>query len=328
VPDRPRNDHASAPEAQLPVPPDRPHSDQREPGSGASALRRAPVAIVVPTRDEAEVIAGTLRRLREDFPTCELVVVDGGSRDSTAAIAAHYARVLRSAPGRAIQMNAGARATSAPVLWFVHADCRIERQALAEIETALAHPAVVGGGLTLRFDRRSAGLDYLAWSSNLRARHLHLIFGDQALFVRRSAFEHVGGFPEIPLMEDLELSRRLARTGRLSLLTATSTASARRLVAHGTWSMIVFMQALKAGYLLGVPAERLALAYGTGPPWARRRRSPNLPAERRGAGGAPRHPVRPDPRSLTARPHAPTVTRGRPALGRPRPDPIAPSPPA
>lgn len=325
--DRPANDHDFRPRARLTPRPGRNASRRREPGRHAVPPQAAPAAIVVPTRNEADVIAGTLRRLREDFPTCELVVVDGRSRDNTADVAARHAKVLLSPPGRAIQMNAGARATSAPVLWFVHADCRIERHALAEIEAALADPAVVGGGLTLRFDRRSLGLDYLAWSSNQRARHLHLVFGDQAFFVRRTAFERVGGFPEIPLMEDLELSRRLARTGRLSLLTATSTASARRLVANGTWSMIVFMQALKAGYFLGVPAERLALAYATGPPWTRWRRSPTHPPEESDPEELPHRAVGPDRRSPTDRRPTPAPPRRRPTL-RPARDPMAPSSPA
>ena len=228
-----------------------------------------PVAIVVPTLNEAAGIVTALRQLRRDFPDCELIVVDGGSSDPTAALAAGYARVLHSPAGRAVQMNVGAAATSAPVLWFVHADCRIDSNALCQLRAVLADPSVVGGGLTLRFDRRSVGLDYLAWSSTKRARHLHQIFGDQAMFVRRDTFEALGGCPEIAIMEDLELSRRLARRGRLAVLPATSMASSRRLVTHGTWSMIVLMQVLKAAYFLGVAPEQLARLYRAGPPWKR-----------------------------------------------------------
>ena len=248
----------------------------REPtiAGGASSSRcrpgdPLPVAIVVPTLNEAAGIVAALRQLRRDFPDCELVVVDGGSSDATATLAAGHARVLHSPAGRAVQMNVGAAATSAPVLWFVHADCRIDPNALGQVRAALADPRVVGGGLTLRFDRRSVGLDYLAWSSTKRARHLHQIFGDQAMFVRRGAFEMLGGFPEIAIMEDLELSRRLARRGRLAVLPATSMASSRRLVEHGNWSMIVYMQVLKAAYFLGVAPEQLARLYRAGPPWKR-----------------------------------------------------------
>ncbi|MHB1504662.1 MAG: TIGR04283 family arsenosugar biosynthesis glycosyltransferase [Acidimicrobiales bacterium] len=268
-----------------------------------------PVAIVVPTLNEAAGIVAALRQLRRDFPDCELVVVDGGSSDATATLAAGHARVLHSPAGRAVQMNVGAAATSAPVLWFVHADCRIDPNALGQVRAALADPRVVGGGLTLRFDRRSVGLDYLAWSSTKRARHLHQIFGDQAMFVRRDIFEALGGFPEISIMEDLELSRRLARRGRLAVLPATSTASSRRLVEHGTWSMIVLMQVLKAAYFLGVAPEKICRLYRAGPPW-------NRPWKRT---------RRPRPGQGTARPAASRwrdrgIAAPRPQIERTRPE--------
>ena len=237
------------------------------------------VSIVVPVLNEAATIRGALVRLRTDFPDCELVVVDGASTDATVAAAAGLARVLHSGRGRALQMNTGAAHSSGDVLWFVHADTLIAPQALPQLGEALTNPGTVGGGLTLRFDRRSRGLDYLARASNLRARRLHQIYGDQAMFVRRGAFEQVGGFPALPLMEDLELSRRLHCLGRLTLLEATSTASARRFTEHGTMQMVVFMQYLKLLYFAGVPPEAIAARYARGPLPGRRpvhhRRSPS-----------------------------------------------------
>lgn len=234
--------------------------------------RPCSIAMIVPVLDESQRIVAALERLRRDFPGCELVVVDGGSADDTAALASPYARVLQSAPGRARQMNAGAQATSSEVLWFVHADTEIDPDALDQIRAALADERTVGGGLSLRFDRRSVGLDYLAWSSNQRARYLHWIFGDQAMFVRRRAFDALGGFPELPILEDLELSRRLRGLGHLTVIEATSTASARRFVEHGTWPMIAFMQYLKALYFLGVDPEVVRRRYVAGPPSLARRR--------------------------------------------------------
>jgi rSAM/selenodomain-associated transferase 2/rSAM/selenodomain-associated transferase 1 len=226
------------------------------------------VSIVMPVFNEAGRIQSALRRLRDDFPDCELVVVDGGSNDRTAELAEPLARMIRTEAGRGRQMNEGAARSTGEVLWFVHADTVVAPAALVQLRAALADPAVVGGGLTLRFDRRSVGLDYLAWTSNQRARRLHWIFGDQAMFVRRTTFDALGGFPEIPIMEDLEMSRRLARRGRLVLLRATSTASARRFDAHGTWQMVAFMQYLKALYFAGVSPERIRRRYEAGP-WRR-----------------------------------------------------------
>lgn len=234
------------------------------------------VSIVMPTLDEAGIIEAALGRLRADFPGCELVVADGGSLDGTPRLAASLATVVPSPPGRARQMNEGARHTTGEVLWFVHADAVVDRVALAEIHAVMADRSVIGGGLSLRFDRRSIGLDYLAWSSNQRARRLHWIFGDQSLFVRRQAFDDLGGFPDLPLMEDLELSRRLQRRGDLVLLEATSTASARRFVEHGTWRMIAFMQYLKILYFVGVDPFSISDRYATGPHLRTGRRARSL----------------------------------------------------
>lgn len=223
------------------------------------------VSIVVPVLNEAPIVGDALRRLRRDFPDCELIVVDGGSTDGTADLARPHARVVGTEAGRARQMNEGARGTSGDVIWFVHADTVIDPDALAQMQVALADPAVVGGGLTLRFDRHTPALDYLARVSTVRARRLHQIFGDQALFVRRVTFDRLGGFPALPLMEDLELSRRLHRVGRTVVLTATSTAASRRLTQHGTVRMIAFMQYLKLLYLVGASPERIRLRYEAGP---------------------------------------------------------------
>lgn len=251
---------------------------------GGAGGRPLSVAIVMPVRNEAANVVDAVRRLARDFPDAEVVVVDGGSDDGTAELAAAHCRVLGSRPGRAVQMNAGAAATRSAVLWFVHADVEVDPGALGQLRHALRDERVVGGGLTLGFDARSRGLDYLAWSSTRRARHLHQVFGDQAMFVRRRVFDELGGFPDVAIMEDLELSRRLARLGRLAVLDATATASARRFAEHGTWSLIAYMQYLKLLYFAGVDPEVIAARYRGGPPWVRR-----LQPVRSGArGGRPR----------------------------------------
>ncbi len=223
------------------------------------------VSIIVPVLNEARIISEALQRLRSDFPECELLLVDGGSSDGTPDLASAHARVVTTAPGRARQMNEGAGRTRGDVLWFVHADTVIAPQAWQQIREALADPGIVGGGLSLRFDRRTPSLNYLARVSTLRARHLHHVFGDQAMFVRRDIFERLGGFAPLPLMEDFEFSRRLHRAGRMVVIPATSTAASRRLTQHGTLRMIAFMQYLKLLFLAGVSPERIRLRYQAGP---------------------------------------------------------------
>lgn len=229
------------------------------------------VSIVMPALNEAAAIEDAVRRLRRDFPGCELIVADGGSSDGTAAVAARHATVITTEPGRAAQLNAGAGHARGEVLWFIHADTRVEPEALDQIRLALADQTVVGGGLRLRFDQPGFALRYVACTSNLRARWLHWVFGDQAMFIRRQAFESVGGFPLLPIMEDLEMSRRLGRLGRLAVVRATATTSARRFIAHGTWRTLAFMQYLKLLYFLGHDPRRIADMYRAGP---RRRRTP------------------------------------------------------
>jgi rSAM/selenodomain-associated transferase 2/rSAM/selenodomain-associated transferase 1 len=245
-----------------PRPPTRPAADG-EPGAEPEGPA---VSIVMPTLNEAAGITVALRRLRRDFPGCELIVADGGSTDDTTRLAAPLARVVASAPGRAAQMNAGARHARGEVLWFIHADTGVDPAAFGQIQAAIADPAVAGGGLRLRFDQPSPALRYVAWTSNLRARYLHWVFGDQAMFIRRSVFETLGGFPGLPLMEDLEMSRRLHRRGRLAVLPATATTSARRFTEHGIWRTLAFMQYLKLLYFLGADPQRIAARYQAGPP--------------------------------------------------------------
>jgi rSAM/selenodomain-associated transferase 2 len=238
-------------------------------------MTRPSVSIVVPVLNEATRLPGLLDRLTGDFAGCELVVVDGGSTDASPDLVRPPVRLVRTTAGRGHQLNAGAAVCSGDVLWFVHADTRPDRAALDQIIQALADPTVVGGGLRISFDRPSPALRYVAWSSNVRACRLGWIFGDQAVFVRRDVFDRLGGFPEWPLMEDMEFSRRLARAGRLVVLPASSVASSRRFDEHGTVRMLVFMQWLKLAYFAGTDPAELARRYATGPsPRLHRRRRP------------------------------------------------------
>jgi rSAM/selenodomain-associated transferase 2 len=180
----------------------------------------ARMAVVIPTLDEEANLAATLAELQADPPLpLEVVVSDGGSRDHTVAIArASGARVVEGPPGRARQMNLGAAATAGDPVLFLHADCRLGRAHLAAITAALADPAVSFGSFPIRIAPGGALLGLIAAAANLRTRLDRTPYGDQAIFTRRRAFTTVGGYPEVPILEDLLLGRRLRDTGRYAFL--------------------------------------------------------------------------------------------------------------
>jgi rSAM/selenodomain-associated transferase 2 len=217
------------------------------------------LAIVIPALDEAANLARLLPDLARDCPGAEIVVVDGGSRDETATVVARAPgpRLLVSARGRALQMNHGARATTGDSLLFLHADTRLPGGAARAIEGALADPGVVGGRFDVRFDNERALFRVIAWFMNTRSRASGICTGDQAIFVRRGDFEAIGGYPEIPLMEDIELTRRLKRRGRLCALRLRVTTSARKWEREGPLRTIGLMWALRFLHFCGVAPARL-----------------------------------------------------------------------
>lgn len=220
------------------------------------------LSVVVPALDEAGGIERTLQDLAPwRRAGDEVIVVDGGSRDATVALAAPWAdRALSSPPGRARQMNAGAAQARGEALLFLHADTRLPDGAAEAIRTALRTRA--WGRFDVAIDGRSAWLPVVARLMNGRSRASGIATGDQAIFVRRAAFEAAGGFPDQPLMEDIELSRRLLRTqGRPACLRLRVRTSGRRWDERGVWRTILLMWRLRLLYWLGTPAERLARAY-------------------------------------------------------------------
>ena len=208
---------------------------------------RPALCIVVPVLDEAETLAPRLRAMQPlRRRGVRLVVVDGGSRDGTLAIAREHADLVLNAPrGRAAQMNAGAAACPAEVLLFLHADTELPEQADALVRRATLRPQA-WGRFDVRIDSPRPLLRLVATMMNLRSRWTGITTGDQALFVRHDLFRQIGGFPDLALMEDIAISRRLKRHGRPLCLTACVTTSARRWERHGVWRTIVLMWRLRA----------------------------------------------------------------------------------
>lgn len=223
--------------------------------------RAEALAIVVPMLDEAATLPALLVHLAGwRARGCEVVLVDGGSRDDSVEMArAAGFRVLVAERGRARQMNAGAQACGGAILLFLHADTRLPEAADAVVCAALAVQA--WGRFDVHIDGRPRMLRVVAALMNLRSRLSGIATGDQAIFVRRDVFEAVGGFPDQPLMEDIELSCRLLRVSRPACLRARVRTSGRRWEQRGVWRTIALMWRLRWAYWRGVPAERLAEAY-------------------------------------------------------------------
>ncbi len=217
------------------------------------------ISVVVPVLDEQERLPWVLRDLaREGLE--DVVVVDGGSRDRTVEIAREAgARLVSAGRGRARQLNAGAAVARGGVLLFLHADTRLPEGVGARIEAALADGTVAAGAFRTRTvnDGPPSWVDPVLRLADLRASYTRLPYGDQAIFARRSAFEAVGGFPEQPLFEDLELSRRLWTVGRVRVLPEEVRVSGRRFVRRPVASTLI-MNLFPVLYGLGVRAEVLA----------------------------------------------------------------------
>lgn len=223
------------------------------------------ISIIIPVLNEEEKLANLLQELKqiEDPISFEIIVVDGGSQDQTVAIASKFAAVYQlKQANRGAQLKLGAEKSSGDILWFLHSDSKLAdyRQGLRQIQDSLKDPCYSAGYFQLVFDSQDFFYRYLAKTSNLRARFLGLIFGDQGLFTTRQQYEKTGGFEEIPLMEDWRFSRKLWKQGKFYQLPITITTSSRRF-RKGKIRTHLKMHKIKLLYLLGVPPEKLVRRY-------------------------------------------------------------------
>ncbi len=248
----------------------------------------ARISVIIPTLDEEASIARAIRSCREAGP-CEVIVVDGESRDRTVEIARGRAdAVIATRRGRAAQMNAGAAVSRGEVLLFLHADTLLPVGSVTAVLGALQDPALIGGAFRVRLAASSGAGRYVHATLGITGRMIgaragvtRAFTGDQAIFVRTKTFRSFGGYPEIPLMEDVELSRRMRRAGKTVLLPLRVETSGRRWEAWGPLRTVLFMWRLRIGHLLGRTPSRSAEAYRRGP--ALKRREP--PPPKSSAGG-------------------------------------------
>lgn len=223
------------------------------------------LSVVIPVRNEAQALPGLLDDLADLRAIgAELILVDGGSSDGTCELAlGRVDQLLRTAPGRALQMNAGAAVARGEYLWFVHADTRVSVESLESLQGALKERPLWG-----RFDVRLSGpglaLRVIGAMISFRSRLSGIASGDQGIFVVRQHFEALGGYAQMPLMEDLQLCRRLKALARPRCLRPPLSTSSRRWEQHGIWRTVVLMWCLRLAYYCGASPEKLARQYRRG----------------------------------------------------------------
>lgn len=211
--------------------------------------------------NEEKTIEKLLKEVQSLKGEKEIIVVDGGSTDRTVEIASKYATVLRGEKGRGKQMNKGAKVAKGDILWFVHADAALSNNTLMEIEKTM-QGNYIGGGLPLYFyDHYTFFMKFVTITSNWRAKYLGLYYGDQGIFIKASIFHAMGGYPEIEIMEDWELGRRLKKVGKMKMLSTPIGTSARRFKRGGQVKTLLLMHKMKILYTFGVAPSKLCKIY-------------------------------------------------------------------
>jgi len=219
------------------------------------------LSVIIPTLNEAAHIDRVLAEVSRG-EAVEVIVVDGGSGDATMEkAAAHGARVSRCPAGRARQMHRGTVLAQGDLYFFLHADSRLPAGYDSIIRRTLASPRIAAGAFSLGIAADAPGLRFIEGWANLRSRRLGLPYGDQGLFLRADRYHACGGFPDLPIMEDVVMVRRLWKAGRIVTVPERIWTSPRRWRRLGVLRTTLINQAVLAGYLLGVPAERLVRWY-------------------------------------------------------------------
>jgi rSAM/selenodomain-associated transferase 2 len=219
------------------------------------------ISVVIPAINEEATIGNTINQVLSG-KNIEVILADGGSDDGTREISESLgAQIVMATKGRALQMNEGALIASGDILLFLHSDTTLPFDYDRDIRQALADPCIAVGAFGLSFDTDTPAMRLMALGANLRSRLFSLPYGDQALFVRRADFHEAGGFPKIPIMEDVAFVRGMKKKGRIAILSSRITTSSRRYQAMGTVRTWVVNQLAMAGFFMGMPPEELAVPY-------------------------------------------------------------------
>jgi len=219
------------------------------------------VSIIIPALNEADLIGNTLKAVSETEGEKEVIVVDGGSKDGTVSIAKKFARVVKSSPGRGVQMNTGASEAKGDAFLFLYADTVVPKTAVRLIEEALKDPHVVGGRFDLGFNNPAFKYRLAEVFINHRGHITQAWGGDHGTFVRRELFEKLGGFKEISLMDDIDFVHRLKRCGKVVVLQGIALTSPRKYEEQSLLKTGFKIIACRYLYKLGVSSEKLVKLY-------------------------------------------------------------------
>lgn len=218
------------------------------------------LSIIIPILNEAKILEKTLSRLQSELASHELILVDGGSSDASVCIAEKYGRVLISERGRAKQLNAGAAAATGDILIFLHADIWLEPGAIEAVERALSS-GYVGGGFRQKIDGKSILYRVIEIAANMRGKYLKVFYGDSGIFLSRTDFQKIGGFPDVPILEEMKFSKRLCELGKTTLVAPCIHLSARRWEANGIVQTTLNNWLITLLYFLNFPPAWLAKLY-------------------------------------------------------------------
>ena len=219
------------------------------------------LSVIIPTLNEAKTISAVIERL-QTTSEAEIIVVDGGSTDETVRLAKGCgAKVITSLPGRAKQMNKGSAEAQGDILLFLHADTFLPHGFENHIRRALQNPHIVAGAFSLHINGPSPGLRIVEMMANFRSRYFQMPYGDQGIFVRASLFRFMGGFPDLPIMEDFVFMRHIRSYGRVITLKVPACTSSRRWDSLGILRTTIINQAIILGYLAGIRPQRLSRWY-------------------------------------------------------------------
>lgn len=219
------------------------------------------ISIIIPLYNEETALLKQKDHFASLCKMAELIFVDGGSDDKTAALASSCGRLVKARKNRAAQMNAGACLAQGDVLLFLHADTILLASSLGTIMAAMEKHALIGGCLTQVLDEPGLLFRWIAFTGNVRAKVSKIFYGDQAIFVRRNVFEAMGGFPEVSICEDILFTKTLRKLGRTDILPLPVLCSARRWKKQGIWRTFFLNARITTALALGIHPDRLTVSY-------------------------------------------------------------------